>query len=101
MHILYVRMSDYAIYFSFIVFIFSNNTAVETSLSKSSSVTKVDRPGEVKLKRSNTTGSTGARPSKKTLLLRWCQKITEEYDVCVFIVCSIQHLAMLFCVTEC
>lgn len=36
----------------------------------------------MKLKRSNTTGSTtGARPSKKTLLLRWCQKVTEEYDV--------------------
>jgi len=43
--------------------------------------TSDNKPGEVKLKRSNTTGSAGGRPSKKTLLLRWCQKVTEEYEV--------------------
>ncbi|XP_065889971.1 cytospin-B-like isoform X2 [Dysidea avara] len=54
---------------------------VESSVAKPNAAFASDiKPGEVKLKRSNTTGSAGGRPTKKTLLLRWCQKITEEYE---------------------
>ena len=78
--------------------VFSNNTAVEKSFKPPSRLTN-DKPS---LKRSNTTGSTGARPSKKTLLLRWCQKVTEEYDVCVCVcVCVCMCLSVCVCVCVC
>ena len=73
------------------VCVFSNNTGLEKS--KSSSHVTTDKPA---LRRSNTTGSTGARPSKKTLLLRWCQKVTEEYDVCVYV-----YIRMYTCTCAC
>ena len=79
---------------------FSNNTSTESSISKRSSFIAADKPTEVKqLKRSNTTGSTfaGARPTKKTLLLRWCQKVTEEYDVSVCVcLCVCPFVRVLF-----
>lgn len=42
--------------------------------------TKPD-PSERKLKRAATVTCGFERHSKKALLLRWCQKITEDYDV--------------------
>ena len=42
--------------------------------------TKPD-PSERKLKRAATVTYGFERHSKKALLLRWCQKITEDYDV--------------------
>jgi len=62
--------------------LYFSSSKVGISVAKpNTAFTSDNKPGEVKLKRSNTTGSAGGRPSKKTLLLRWCQKVTEEYEV--------------------